>query len=341
MAIRVGQANRNPIPDPDAVSEERNIIARKVSDRFRREKPRFVRQLISVGVARASSRVAWSLPDSVRYWLADRLGDLLYVLTPGYRLNVRSNLGHVHASIGRPPPTTEDVHNVFRISSRNWADLLVVPGRSERQFRDEVLLTPDSKDHLDSALARGKGCILITAHLGAFDYIAHYLHACGYTLSIVIGRTTARLVFDGVTYLRQANGLSLVEATPSGIRKVIQTVKNGGCAVIVSDRDFFQNGLDVNFFGVDTSLPPGAVRIARDTGASIVPVYGQRVDGGHELSIHEPFIVERTSNLQDDLRTGMARVVSSLELALARVPDQWVMFQSVWPQRRVDDVRKS
>ena len=331
MATRAGITNREPTPNQDVAPEPRATLARKVSERFRREDPHFFRREFSIFVARASSRLARSLPTSVRYWIADRLGDLLYGLTPGYRRNVLSNLSHVHAASGRPAPTAKDVHNVFRVSSRNWADLLVVPKRSKDQFLSEVRLTPGSIERLDRALARGKGCILITAHLGAFDYVGHYLHACGYKLAIVTGRTTARIVFDGVTYLRQSNGLPLVEATPSGVRKAIQAVRQGDCAVIVTDRDFFQNGLRIDFFGQETTLPPGAVRIARDTGASIVPVYGNRLPVGHEVTIHEPFVVDRTDDLHADLQAGMKRVVDSLETALSGAPDQWVMFQAVWP----------
>jgi KDO2-lipid IV(A) lauroyltransferase len=331
MATRAGTTDRESVQNQGAVPEKPSTLARKVSERFRREDPHYIRHFISIMVARACSRLARSMPVGLRYWLADRLGDLLYLLSPGYRRNVMSNLRHVHSGSGLPKPTTRDVHNIYRVSARNWADLLVVPKRSEKQFRSEVRALPGSLERLDAALARGKGCILITAHVGAFDFMGHFLHALGYKLTIVTGRTTARIVFDGVTYLRQSNGLPLVEATPSGVRRAIQAVMQGECAVIVMDRDFFQNGIRAEFFGEETTLPPGAIRIARDTGASIVPIYAKRVPGGHEVTIHEPFTIERTPDLQHDLEVGMSKVVDSLEAALSRVPDQWVMFQSVWP----------
>jgi phosphatidylinositol dimannoside acyltransferase len=331
MATHPGTTHEDATGSREPVPDQRSVLARKVSERFRRESPHYIRSFISVSFARLNSRVARALPVAARYWLADRFGDALYLLSRGYRKNVISNLSHVHAAIGRPAPTTSDVHTVYRTSSRNWADLLAVPGHTPRQFRSEVSVTPGSLERLDAAIARGKGCVLITAHLGAFDYMGHFLHAMGYKLAIVTGRTTARLVFDGVTYLRQSNGLGLVEATPSGVRKAIQSVMNGDCAVIVCDRDFFQNGVAVEFFGVKTTLPPGAVRIARDTGAAIVPVFGKRVPGGHEFSIYEPFTVEKTAYLHRDIEIGMAGVVTAMETAIAAIPDQWVMFQSVWP----------
>ena len=187
--------------------EDRPTLARKVSERFRRENPHYIRNFVSVSVARVSSRLARAMPDPMRYWIADRMGDVLYLISHGYRKNVRANLARVHAATNRPAPTRDDVHSVFRVSSRNWADLLVVPKRTRDQFLDEFQLTAGSLERLDAAIARGKGCVLVTAHLGAFDYMGHFLHALGYKLSIVTGRTTARLVFDGVTYLRQSNGL--------------------------------------------------------------------------------------------------------------------------------------
>lgn len=308
-----------------------SVLARRVHERFRRENPRHVRQFLSITVARISSRLARSLPTPVRYWVADRMGDLLYLLSGGYRQNVLSNLSRVYRSLALPSPTMADVRHVFHVSSRNWADLLVVPKRTREQFDEDVFVSDQSISHLDRALAMGKGCVLITAHVGAFDYMAHFLHARGYKLTIVTGRTTARIVFDGVTYLRQSNGLSLVEATPSGVRKAIQTVMQGNCAVIVTDRDFFQNGAPVTFFGDETTLPPGAVRIARDTSAAVVPVFGKRIGDRHRLTIHEPFVIPRTEDLGVDIAVGMQKVVAAMEIALRDAPDQWVMFQSVWP----------
>ena len=105
----------------------------------------------------------------------------------------------------------------------------------------------------------------------------------------------------------------------------------GDCAVIVTDRDFFQNGIRVEFFGSgnDASARRGSHR-PRYRGGDRAALR-ESVSGGHEVRIGEPFVVERTADLQRDLNAGMALVVRSMEQALAETPDQWVMFQSVWP----------
>jgi KDO2-lipid IV(A) lauroyltransferase len=200
-------------------------------------------------------------------------------------------------------------------------------------------ISAEDRAHLDAALAEGHGVVIVSAHLGAFDFVGQGLHLLGYPLTCVTARTTARFVFDGVTFLRGSQGPAMVDATPVGIRRTIQVIRHGGCAVILVDRDFFMNGMRVVFFGRETTLPIGALRIARETGAPVVPVFPQRVPGGHVLRIDEPFRIERTADLDADLADGLQRLVPVLERAIGRAPGQWVMFQRVWPEEPADPVR--
>jgi phosphatidylinositol dimannoside acyltransferase len=142
-----------------------------------------------------------------------------------------------------------------------------------------------------------------------------------------------------VTYLRKKRGPNIIEASPSGVRKVIQAIRRGECGVLASDRDFFLNGLPVEFFGKETTLPPGAIRLARDTGAPVVPLFSVHLGNRHGIVIEPSFTVERTKNLDQDLREGMVKLVAVLEKAIGASPDQWVMFQRVWPLEPVDPVR--
>jgi KDO2-lipid IV(A) lauroyltransferase len=122
----------------------------------------------------------------------------------------------------------------------------------------------------------------------------------------------------------------MVEPTPSGVRHVMRAIRRNEFAVFVADRDFFQNGHDVTFMGRETTLPPGPVRIARETGAPIISVFSRRVSNGHEMAIGQPIHIERTSDMKADMAAGMARLVQELEAGITGSLEQWVMFQRVW-----------
>ena len=305
---------------------------------FRREKRHEFRYLLSVLCAIVCSWVARLTPGSVRYWIADRFGDLYFRTAPSYRANVSANVRQVLGEQSSEREVMRTTRNVFRTSARNFADLLLVPHRTNGEHNRQTKIVRGSYGNLDAALSEGLGALILSGHVGAFDLMGQVLDERGYDLTVVTARTTGRFLFDAVTYLRRARGLELVEATPSGVKRAIQNVRSGGCAVFVSDRDFFQSGREVTFFGRRTSLPPGIVRIARETGAPVVPVFGERIGRGHGITIEPGFKIPRTSNVEADLQGGIEAVAAILERAISHLPDQWVMFQRVWPSEPVGQV---
>ena len=312
---------------------------RRPSERFRREERREFRYLLSVALAVTCSWLMAILPVRVRDRIADRSGDLYYRLFRTYRENVIANVGQVLGPEASPDEVRATARRICRLSARNFIDLLRLPHIGRDEFVRSVRLVRGDWSYLEDALARGRGVVLMTAHLGAFDYVGQTLSMRGYRLTSVTGRTTSRFIFDAVTYLRRSHGAPIVEATPSGVRRVIQALRRGDSAAFLADYDFFQNGRPVVFFGRPTTLPPGPIRLARDTGAVVIGAFARRTPDGYALSLEEPFAVEKTSDLDADLERGMARAVTILERAIAATPDQWVMFQRVWPSAPADPVR--
>lgn len=304
---------------------------------FHHERRREIRYWLSIACAFVLSWIAYVLPTNVRYFIADRGGDLCYLAVPRYRRNVTANLSQVFGPETDPDILKRAVRTVFRTSGRNFADLLVVPRVPDGTFNRQTFVHQGGFAQLDEALTEGHGALVLTGHVGAFDLMGQVLRERGYKLTVVTVRTTSRFVFDAVSYLRGSRGMNLVEASPSGVRKAIQALRRGEVAVLVSDRDFFHSGRAVRLFGRETTLPVGITRIARDSGAPIVPIFGQRTEGGHMLTIEPGFFVRKTRDMERDVDLALARAAESIERAISRAPEQWVIFQRVWPSE--PDVR--
>lgn len=307
--------------------------------RFRREDKREVRYLLSITIAETLSWLFWMVPTSVRYGIADILSALFHRSTHTYRDNVEANVRQV---IG--PDISEDhvkaiTTGIFRISGRNFMDLITMPRRSRRSLLSAVVPRGGAWETIDRALSEQRGVIFVTGHVGCFDFIGQAFWAKGYKLTVVTGRTTSRFIFDGVTHLRGSKGSKMVEPTPSGVREVIRALRRGECAVIVCDRDFFQNGREVSFFRRPTTLPPGIVRIARDTGAIVVPIFTERRAQNHELRVLDPFMILKTADMAVDMDQGLKKVVRVLEIGISESIEQWAMFQRVWPESAPEPVR--
>lgn len=306
---------------------------------YQRDQGRDFRTQLSVFLAETFSWLFWLMPLPLRTFVAHRGGDAFLRYSRTYSGNVESNIRHVLdgasdseiASIQR---------SIFRTSAMNFMDLLTMPRRTRESFSRSIMVRKGSWEIIERAIAEGTGVVMITGHVGCFDFIGQTFWARGYDMKVLTGRTTSRFIFDGVTHLRGAKGQVMVETTPSGVRDVLRTLRKGGSVVVMTDRDFFLSGRDVAFFGETTTLPPGAVRMARDTGAQVLTIFTRRMaNGQHELEILEPFTVPRTSNLDEDLATGMQHIVERLEYGILNSIDQWVMFQRVWPDEAPNPVR--
>lgn len=305
--------------------------AKKRTPIFRKEERHELRYQLSVGIAGTFSWFFFLTPPFFRNWFAERGGSLFFRLSHTYRENVHANIRQV---LGRDHDDIEiraTARSIFLNSALNFMDLLTLPRRSGRYLMRSTHVVSGDWSIINNAMATGRGVILVSAHIGCFDFIGQSFMAHGLKLTIVTGRTTSRFIFDGVTWLRGVRGGNFVEPTPSGVRNVIRALRRGECAVFVADRDFFQNGQPVTFFGRETTLPPGPVRIARDTGALIVPIFTRRAHHGHELRIYPAMEIEKTSDVAADVQRGLAQLVPILEHGIRSAPEQWVMFQRVWP----------
>jgi lauroyl/myristoyl acyltransferase len=314
----------------DAGTPPRRRGPRGKLDAYRLERRRAVRYRLAIAVTATVSWLTWITPGPVRYRIADRLGDLFFRLGPGYRRNLLENRRHLLRGASEHE-IKRSARAASRTSARNFADLLIVPHLDRaKAIADDPLIEGEWR-YIDEPLSRGQGVVLLTAHLGPFDTLLHILNLRGYRITSVTGRTTSRFVFDAVTWLRRYNDSQVVEASPSGVRKIIQALRRGECAAFLSDYDFFQSGGDVTFFGSPTSLPLGPVRIARDTGSAVVPMFARRIGTRNCLIICPPFVVEKTADQAADIERGLRLVAAALEHAIGQTPDQWVMFQQVWP----------
>jgi len=282
-------------------------------------------------IASALGRFSKLFPISVGYWLSDRCGDVTWALSPGYRANVQSNLSHATDLPATHREIRRLTRRVFQYSARNFFDLMRIALLTDDELRAAVYGSKESWDRLEAARVAGKGGIIASAHFGAFDYTGQSIFTHGYPIIPLTTRTVPEFIYRVVTLLRRSHGLTIEEATPSGVRHVISAIRRGEFAGLLSDRDFFQNGVEVEFFGKPTTLPPGPARIARDTGAPILAVFTKRLSKGYILTVDEPFFVKRSDDPQRDIREAMQQIVHIFERQIRESPEQWVMFKRVWP----------
>lgn len=291
---------------------------------------------LSIPLIKILSFITFYTPYQIGYLLCDWIGNLIYIVSVDYRRAVMDNIRHVHRGQIDEERLRRQTRMVFRTSARNFWDLACVPYLSQQELQEMYRLETGSWEILDEIMESDKGAILVTSHLGAFDFIGQYV-AVRYRPITLTAPTVSPFMFAAVNYLRSSIGARMEVVSTGTLRRMIRALRNGEMVLLAIDRDYAHTGQPVTLFGSETTLPAAPIRLARDTGVPIVPVFTLRDDvvaHARRFAYHvgPPISIERTDDRRADVQRGMRRVADTLEYYISRAPEQWVMFQPVWPK---------
>lgn len=279
-------------------------------------------------VFRLLSLLASLLPPTVAYRLCILVGDVAYWLLPRRRGIVRRNLSIVLGCQG--PELDRRVREVFREGAKYYYDTFRVPALTDEELARSISVV--GWEHLDSALERGRGAVMFTAHLGSPALVAQVLTLRRHKVTTVVEPLRPRKLLDLMIGIRGRRGIRMIPIGPSITRELTETLRRNEIVAMVVDRDLRGTGVPVRLFGVLTTLPAGPVMLALRTGAALIPAFTyRRQDGRFDGEIWEPLALERTGDLREDLRRNTQKVAGALESAIRRSPGQWVVFEPIWP----------
>lgn len=223
----------------------------------------------------------------------------------------------------------------FHAYARYYVESFRLPRLSRR--RVERGFSVEGFEHIEQAIANGKGAILALPHLGGWEWAGRWLADRGYdvhAVAEVLGdEDVTRLFVD----LRAKLGMTVIPLDDSAGVKVAAALRSNAVVCLLCDRDIARNGKRsgamVDFFGERTSIPSGPAFFALRTGASLLPVatYFRRDVDGHHAVVGPPVAFDSSSSLRDDVQRLTQSLTTRVEELIRRHPEQWHLFQPNWP----------
>src|SRR6266436_4613674 len=193
----------------------------------------------------AGARILRAVPPGVRHAVAVPGGAAWYWLSPGQR---RAALDNYAAALGRHP-TDPEVARVARRAFQNYGrmlmDFLLIGSLSPDELVKRTSM--DGREHLDAALARGRGVIMAVPHMGSWDMAGSYAGALRYPISAVAGRFPGSL-HEAVVRTRQRFGLNVIMLGRSAVREITQALQANSIVALLCDLEQGP-GVEVRFFG--------------------------------------------------------------------------------------------
>lgn len=270
------------------------------------------------------------LPRKAGYLVAGVLANILYLVAPGIRASVADNQSRAYGSQIDERSLRLLVRSVLRNTAYNYFDLVKLPRLKRRDL--ERQFSVKGKENLDSALTKGKGVVLVTAHMGGYDMAIQWLTLQSIKTTVLVEPINPPQLLSHVTKLRQSHGITFLSPQPDTLGKLFKCLHRGEALLFASDRDIDLNGVPIKFFGEETTMPTIAVRFAMKTGAALVPVFPRRASTGYEINF-EPAVELAANGDPQALTENVEKVVRIMEKYIGRDPGQWVVLNRVWSKR--------
>ncbi len=198
------------------------------------------------------------------------------------------------------------------------------------------LFTHDGFEHFKAAGARGKGTIVVTAHLGNWELLGVLYSLLGVKLHIVARDIKNKSANKLWVELRESSGLKQISAhrRQGGLKKMLSALKNNEAIAIVLDQAMAPDiGVFVDFFGKPACTLDLVAVLAKRTGAAVVPAFTHRKpDGTHHAVIFPPLEWEEVASdeAHADIVHNTQRYTALIEAAIREHPDQWLWLHRRW-----------
>lgn len=272
--------------------------------------------MIGGGVVRVLPRTA--------FFISDRLAAIGYRFFRGFR---RRSVANIRVALGdRLSEAAIDVvaRRSLRHFFRSCVELLIAIDASDDEFRERIALV--GRENLEAALAKGKGVLVLSAHLGNFFLVGSRLAVEGYAPFVLVNQPRDGRFAELMDRYRLKVRLHTIHARPrrEALHELNGVLRQNQLAVIIADEFRNGNGVEAPFFGGTVISRRGPATLALRTGAAVVPAYLIRQANDHLKLVIEPELaLERSGKASAEVTVNTARMTAWLERTVRAYPDQW------------------
>jgi KDO2-lipid IV(A) lauroyltransferase len=291
-----------------------------------------VQTAVEYGAARSILTGLGLLPRPLAVAFGLGLGHIAYTLGGRLRRTGARNL-----QLAFPEMSEKERARILRGCFTNLGRLLGEFSRLSRATPESLrrIIECEGIENLEAARAAGRGVILFTGHLGAWELSSFALSAFGHPMSFLARRIDNPKVEKIIEQTRTRFGNRSIDKR-SAARPLLRTLRAGGTVGILVDLNTHPHeAIFVDFFGIPASTTSGLATLALRTGAAVLPVFIPWDEERRRfvLRVDPPLNIERTGDEAEDVNQLTSLFTSIIESYVRRFPGQWLWIHRRWNTR--------
>ncbi len=179
-------------------------------------------------------------------------------------------------------------------------------------------------EHVHEALAKDKGCILMSCHLHAMELASRAINIKLNEPSFILGRQHNNKIFEAhIDKARRAHCEKTIDK--KDLRSVLKALKANRCLFYIPDQNFSYQCEYIDFFKQPAATVIAPVRIAQSSGASVVPWFCFREKNKWVIE----FLPALDYFRQKDISASLLKMNQLFEQQILKHPEQYL-----WVHRR-------
>ena len=248
-----------------------------------------------------------------------------------------TRVGHRNLELAFPEKSRAERDRILRGVFTSLGRLLAEFTKFPKYTKENVskIAIYDGFENFETAEARGKGVLFLTAHLGGWEVgsFVHSLH--GHPLHVLVRPLDNPYLDRLSTSYRTLHGGSVISKDDFA-RGIISAMRKGETVGILMDTNMTPpQGVFVDYFGHQACTASGIARIAMKTDAAVVPAFTIWDSGIGKYRIHfEPAVPHaNTGDTEADVVTNTQTLTKVIEQFVRKYPDQWLWVHRRWKTR--------
>jgi len=270
--------------------------------------------------------------------MGEKLGAL------GYRpLGIRKRVVERQIAAAFPDLTPPAVKNLARESYEHLGRTFIESALLDSLGPDglqQLVETVQGWEEIEEVMAKGKGAVLVTGHIGNWELAGAYVAARGIPLDAIV-RGMANPLFEAyINRTRETMGMTVVHDSEA-VRRTPRSLRAGRAVAFVADQGV--KGLAstfVPFFGRPAKTPRGAAVFALRFDVPVVFVVALRQPNGRYRIVVERIEAPQTGDRDRDVDAIVARFTEHLEKWVRAVPAQYFWQHRRWKRQPPDTPRE-
>lgn len=277
-----------------------------------------------------------ALPLPAALALGRGVGDLGYLFVRKHRRVILDQIARCMPD-QTPNERRSLLRRVYRHVGQNYVEVFRwIGGRADEL---DARIVPVGEQHLLDAMKRGRGVLVLVAHLGNWDLMGLW-SARRHPLTII----SKDLRNPGVNRFwmeaRRENRVGIVPARNS-YRACLTALRKGGVIGFILDQNMTRDeGIFVDFFGREACTTAGLAFMSAHAGAPVVPVFMHRKPDGRHVIEFQPALDPPPGRDDASVRDATQRYTKIIEDAIRAHPDQWIWMHRRWHTKRLPPVER-